>query len=116
MKPRQAPKWAAVIQLALDELNHYGAHQEYIPATVDVAAYWKVVKKRGLPEDEPDLLTVVIGQGAERAEWKIYVVTQSSMRMGFAESPNGETLYLMLLVPVKAMTVRQAVAETSNRL
>ncbi len=116
MKPRTAPTRPAAIQLALDELNRYGLLQQYIPAMVDVAVYWKEVKKKGLPAGEPDRLTVIVEGEGERAEWKIYVVTQGSIRMGFAESLDGATLYLMLIVSARDMTIRQAVAETCNRL
>lgn len=120
MKPRTAPTYTAVTQQALEELKVYGLRQQYKPSMFDVAAYWQEVKRLGLPEGEPDRQTVIVVGEGERAEWKIYVVKQGAIRkairMGFAESLGGGTLYLMLLVPVKAMTIAQAVTEVCNRL
>jgi hypothetical protein len=116
MTPRTAPRVTGETQLAVDELRRYGLRQQYKPSIIDVVAYWKEVRKDGLPEGEPDRETVIIERGGERAGWKVYVVTQGSIRMGIAESADGAQLQLMLLVPVKDMTLSQAVTETGNRL
>jgi hypothetical protein len=116
MTPRTPPTSTAETQLAVEELKRYGARQEYKPSIAAVLAYWREVRRKGLPEGEPDRETVITQRGNLCREWRVYVVTQDSIRLGVSESLNGARLQLMLLVPVKDMTVYQAVSESCNRL
>jgi hypothetical protein len=116
MTPRTGPTTTAETQAAVEELRRYGLRQQHKPSMVDVVAYWKEVRKFGLPEGATDRETVITERGGEHAEWRVYVETQGSIRMGIAESSDGARLLLLLLVSVQDMTIRQAVTETCNRL
>jgi hypothetical protein len=101
---------------AVEEIRLYGAKQRYKPGVLSAYEYWQEVKERGLPPGEEEYETVTCVSGAERWDWRLYIVTVDRIRVGVAESLDGETLYLLLVVPSAHKSVREAAEIACARL
>lgn len=118
MDPKIAPdpELIGVASEAIDELSRYGRLQRHKLAMSGAAVFWQEQARRGgLPSHWKDRRTVSVLREGQRTDWKIYVQTVSGIRMGFAESKDGRSLRLLLLVPTDQATLREAVEETSKR-
>jgi hypothetical protein len=116
MDPRTAPTYPHELSIAVEEIRKYGSEQRYKPGVISAYEYWKEAKARGLPSGQEDYEKVTRLDGSERLDWRLYLVTVDSIHVGIAESLDGATLYLLLVVPAKLMTVREAAEAASARL
>jgi hypothetical protein len=107
MDPRTPPTYPHELSVAVEEIRKYGSVQRYKPGVISAYEYWKEAKARGLPPGQQDYQKVTRLDGTERLDWRLYLV---------AESLDGATLYLLLVVPAKLMTVREAAEAASARL
>jgi hypothetical protein len=117
MKPRKRPTRKGVRKKAEIETAEYGEHQRYIPGLVAAGNFCEHhAFKDGLPEDWEFRQRVTVYAGDQQANWKIYIETVKGIRLAFAESEEGETLILLLVVPTRELKVRQALTEARKRL
>jgi hypothetical protein len=116
MDPRTPPTYPHELSVAVEEIRKYGSVQRYKPGVISAYEYWKEAKAHGLPPGQEDYQKVTRLDGTERVDWRLYMVTADSIHLGIAESLDGATLYLLLVVPAKLMTVREAAEAASARL
>jgi hypothetical protein len=116
MDPRTSPQRANVTTEAVEETRQYGAMQRYKPGVAAAYTYWKEVAAQGLPSGQREYRRVTTLDGDERLEWKVYVVTVESIRVGIAETLDGDTLWLLLIVPANLMSPRAAFDTARERL
>jgi|SRR5579859_126391 len=116
MDPRTAPTYPHELLAAVEEIRKYGSMQRYKPGVLSAYEYWKEAKARGLPPGQADHQKVTRLDGTERLDWRLYLVTVDSVRLGMAESLDGATLCLLLVVPAALMTVRAAAEAAAARL
>jgi hypothetical protein len=116
MDPRTKPTWTGVLEEVITETKKYGGTQLYKPGVAQCGVYWKEVKALGLPTTLKidQRVTTIDEEG--RLDWKLYVATIEGIRLCFAESADGATLYLLLLVPANVMTLRETIAAGRARL
>jgi hypothetical protein len=116
MDPRTPPTYRHELSVAVQEIRKYGSMQRYKPGVISVYEYWKEARARGLPRGQRDYRKVTRLDGTERLDWRLYLVTVDSIHVGIAESLDGATLYLLLVVPAKLMTTREAAEAACARL
>jgi hypothetical protein len=117
MRPRKAPEWKGISQEVLEELEHYGALQEFKARMTSAALFWQeIAREMGLPSHWEQHLRVTRADGDFAGDWRVYVEKVDGIFMGFAESLDGHSLRLLLLMPAKLMTLRAAVDETQHRV
>jgi hypothetical protein len=118
-RARPVPERVGVDRAVLEELARYGGRQEYKPAMTAAAIFWQdTARVDGLPESWKDAGLVVKEGGVpeRQGRWRLYVKVVSGVRMGFAESEEGDALLLMLMRPAGVIGQRAAIEEVRRRL
>lgn len=118
MDPRipPLPERIGVSEKAKEELSKYGRLQQYKLAIAGAVVFWQEqARLRGLPSGWDHRHIVSVHHSDERTDWRLYVETVHGIRMGFAESLDGLSLRLLLLVPTDQMSAREALDATQER-
>jgi hypothetical protein len=118
MKPRTPPRpeRTGVSEKAKEELSKYGRLQQYKLAIAGAVVFWQEqARPNGLPSKWDHRHIVSVQHGDVRMDWRMYVETVHGIRMGFAESLDGLSLRLLLLVPTERMSAREALQVTQER-
>jgi hypothetical protein len=100
----------------MEELKHYGALQEFKAHMTSAVLFWQeTARVMGLPSRWEHRVLVTRADGDFAGDWRVYVEKVDGIFMGFAESLDGASLRLLLLMPAKLITLRAATEDTQHR-
>ena len=119
MNPRTAPNLSQVDEHteASEDLYRYQPDAKFTNGMMDAINFWQETAScEGLPAHWQHWRIFTVGSGDTQANWRVYLRTFSQIRMGFAESEDGQALHLLMLAPAAVMKLAEAHEVLSKRV